>query len=27
LPLNGTNKIDKPALRAPFWSGQGSTLV
>ena len=27
LPLSGANKIDKPALRAPFWKGHGSRLV
>jgi long-chain acyl-CoA synthetase len=27
LPLSGANKIDKPALRAPFWQGRASRLV
>jgi long-chain acyl-CoA synthetase len=27
LPLSGANKIDKPALRAPFWAGRSSRLV
>ncbi len=27
LPLSGANKIDKPALRAPFWEGRASRLV
>ena len=27
LPLSGANKIDKPALRAPFWTGRSSRLV
>ncbi|GGC70211.1 long-chain-fatty-acid--CoA ligase [Chelatococcus reniformis] len=27
LPLSGANKIDKPALRTPFWAGRGSRLV
>jgi len=27
LQLSGANKIDKPALRAPFWEGRASRLV
>ena len=27
LPLSGTNKIDKRALRAPFWAGHQGALV
>jgi len=27
LPLNGANKINKPALRAPFWAGRQNQLV
>ncbi len=27
LPLNGANKINKPALRQPFWAGRESRIV
>lgn len=27
LPLNGANKINKPALRQPFWEGRQSRIV
>ncbi len=27
LPLSGANKINKPVLRAPFWSGRTGALV
>lgn len=27
LPLNGANKINKPALRQPFWEGRDSRIV
>ena len=27
LPLSGANKINKPALRAPFWEGRSSRLI
>ncbi len=27
LPLNGANKINKPALRRPFWEGRDSRIV
>jgi long-chain acyl-CoA synthetase len=27
LPLSGANKINKPALRAPYWEGRSSRLI
>ena len=27
LPLSGANKINKPALRAPFWEGRQSSII